>query len=395
MRQPRVQEFSQPERVIQSIARSTRAVVAMLILALLIWLPAGFAAAQQGDSGFTPVSDHAQVIAQGVVELPPEQAVWRTVRERASGSTEATFEARFLGFVFASSGPLLLVDAGTGEQTRLGTGEGALVREGEVQQRSSLANDAVTYLAIELVTSSTSSPAAGTVLETGEPFAAPSGQHDLDLLADTLAVGENLTIPDSSAENLFLVTEGTATLTAPDGETEVLLAGESATFTGVRTVSAAPDSDAPASFLVAIIGPEVLAPTLPPQSAELSPVPGATAVARSGAGQGSITLQVYACPSGMTAQKIDITACANIDEGFAVTVSGPALAQPLTLSDAETTAAGFRWGQLPPGEYEIAETELPAGATSYVLAARGTNGGRISIDTTQPDQSVRIYNFRP
>jgi hypothetical protein len=112
-------------------------------------------------------------------------------------------------------------------------------------------------------------------------------------------------------------------------------------------------------------------------------------------GQGSITIQVYACPSGMTPQRIDITACAPVSSGFEIGISGPGLEQPLTLSDADTTSEGFTWNELPFGDYEIAETQLPTGANSYVLAARGVSGDRIRLDSGQPNESARIYNFSP
>ncbi len=394
MWQTKVRRFSLLERVSRTGTHATCTVSVAVFLVLVLWLPVSRASALQGDPSFSPVSGHAQVIAQGVIELPPGQAIWRTVRERASGPSQASFEAQSLGFVFASSGPLLLVDGQTGEQTRLGIGEGIFVRDGTLQQRSSLTDDAATYLAIELVSSSAASPVGGTVLETGEPFAAPRGLHDLDLLADTLANGENLTIPDSGAENILLVTEGAAAMRSPNGDSEVLLAGEAATFAGERSVSPAPDSYAPVSFLVAIIGPEVPAPALPSQAAA-SPVPVTTTAGEPNAGQGSITIEVYACPSGMTAQKIDITACAVINDGFDITISARELEQPLTLANADTSSGDFTWKHLPLGDYEITETVLPAGATSYILAARGANGKRVSIDSEQPDQSVRIYNFSP
>jgi hypothetical protein len=310
---------------------------------------------------------------------------------------QAQFEVQPLSFVFASAGPLLLVDGTTGQQTQLGSGEGALVPAGTNLQRTSLAANAVNYLAIELVEETAAPPADGTVLETGEPFAAPKGLHDFDLLADTLAPGESLAIPDSGAENLLLVTSGAATATPANGESEVLLAGESATFVGEYLVSPAPDTGAPVSILAAMIGPEIAAPPLPAQAATPPAVVSTSEmpVASPAAGQGSITVQVYACPSGMTPQRIDITACAPITSGFDVTISGPGLAQPLTLSDAASTSEGFTWHQLAFGDYEIVETQLPAGVNSSVLAARGASGNRIRLDAAQPDLSARIYNFSP
>ncbi len=78
------------------------------------------------------------MIAQGVAALPAGDAVWRTVRTRAPLPAEAPFEERPLGFVLASTGPMLLVDQATGEQVRLGTGEAALTLAGTLQQRTSL-----------------------------------------------------------------------------------------------------------------------------------------------------------------------------------------------------------------------------------------------------------------
>jgi hypothetical protein len=383
------------------LVRRFCAVVLALLLTLAVNQAGDIASALRADSAFSPVSGHAQVIAQGVVELPRGQAVWRTTRARAPLPVEATFDAKPLGFVFASSGPMLLVDGVTGEQTQLGIGEGALVRAGAVQQRVSLAEQPVNYLTIELVPADASLSTGVTVLETGEPFPAPTGLHDLDLLADTLASSESLTIPDSGAENLVLVTAGAALVASPDGENEVLLAGESAGFNGERRISPAPDSDAPVSILAAIIGPELPAAAIPNRSATPSPGLTATAVVPSDvAARGSITIQVYSCPSGMTADSIDIAACAPIKEGFDISILAPGLAQPLTLSDATPIGGGFTWKNLPLGDYQIIETALPPGATTYILAARGaagdpTSGYRVSIDAEQPELPARVYNFRP
>ena len=126
-------------------------IVLVIALAFSLFgvIPSG--AARQGDSGFSPASGPAQVIAQGVVALPEGDAVWRTVRTRALLPQDALFEERPLGFVLASSGPLLLVDQESGEQVRLGAGEAAIVPAGTVQQRSSLGAQPVSYLSIELV----------------------------------------------------------------------------------------------------------------------------------------------------------------------------------------------------------------------------------------------------
>src|SRR5688572_15982734 len=83
--------------------------VLLLLLALtlsLIGVTTG--AARQADSGYSPASGPAHVIAQGVVALPTGDVVWRTIRTRALLPDEAPFEERPLGLVLASSGPLMI-----------------------------------------------------------------------------------------------------------------------------------------------------------------------------------------------------------------------------------------------------------------------------------------------
>jgi len=127
-------------------AKSTTPIILLLSLTFSLFAVVPSGAARQADSGFSPASGPAQVIAQGVVPLPEGDAVWRTVRTRAPLPQDSPFEERPLGFVLASSGPLLLVDQGSGEQVRLGTGEAAIVADGTVQQRSSLGAQPVSYL---------------------------------------------------------------------------------------------------------------------------------------------------------------------------------------------------------------------------------------------------------
>ncbi|HET7095289.1 MAG TPA: hypothetical protein VFI22_17500, partial [Thermomicrobiales bacterium] len=335
-----------------------RALTTALILALACSL-AGFArqAGAQADVGFSPSGGHAQVIAQGVAELPQGDAIWRTVRTRAALPADAAFAPRPLGFVLASTGPLLVVDKTTGEATQLGTGEAMLTRDGAVQQRSSLGAQPVSYLSIELVPANAPAPPEGeVVLQPGQPFAVPAGWHDLDLLSDTLAGGDSFTIPDSGAKNVLLVTAGAAAVGRPGGQAVVLLAGEAASFSGELQVAVAPpDSGTPgpaqtASFVVAMIGPQMPAPPAAAQATQ----PTATASGTAAAEAGSITAQVFVCPPGMTAETLEAAACAPAAGEFDVTISGAALQTPLTLNDAATAADAFTWSDLPFGSYTIA-----------------------------------------
>jgi hypothetical protein len=400
-----------------------RALVLLFTLVFSLFGGISSGAARQADSGFSPASGPAQVIAQGVVALPEGDAVWRTVRTRALLPQDAPFEERPLGFVLASSGPLLLVDQETGEQIRLGTGEAAIVPAGTVQRRSSLGAQPVSYLSIELVGVDAAPPAPdATVLQPGEPFPAPARLHDLDLLSASLVAGEAFTIPDSGGTNVVLITDGAANVGRPGGDAAVLLAGEAARFSGELQVSGASDDGGEVqnvSFVVAMIGPEVPPPagiaetSSPPTATGETPAPPteigetpeqsaetAATGTRAATGQGAITVQVYSCPPGMTAETVAAAACAPTVEDFDIIISGEPLQAPLTLGDATAGQSSFTWSGLPYGDYLIAEAVLPAGATTYVLSARDTSGDpetgyRVTLDAANPQLAVRIYNFSP
>ncbi|MDF3043386.1 MAG: hypothetical protein K0Q71_6092 [Thermomicrobiales bacterium] len=202
----------------------------------------------------------------------------------------------------------------------------------------------------------------------------------------------------------------------------MLLAGEAASFSGELQLSGAADGGGEAqdvSFVVGMIGPEVpppagLAETPAPPTA-IAETPAATVATAetpalpaetpavgtpATAGQGSITVQVYTCPPGMTAETVAAAACAPTIEDFDIIISGETLRTPLTLGDAMTDGRSFTWRGLLFGDYLIAEAVLPAGATTYVLSAQDTRGDpdtgyRVTLDEANPELGVRIYNFSP
>jgi hypothetical protein len=201
----------------------------------------------------------------------------------------------------------------------------------------------------------------------------------------------------------------------------VLLAGEAASFSGELQVSGAVDDSGEAqnvSFVVGMIGPEVP----PPPGVPETPIPTAattetpaattataetpappaetTAGTPATAGQGTITVQVYSCPPGMTAATVAAAACAPTVEDFDIIISGATLQTPLTLADATASGSSFTWSGLPDGDYLIAEAVLPAGATTYILSARDTRGDPdtgylVTLDEATRELGVRIYNFSP
>jgi hypothetical protein len=244
--------------------------------------------------------------------------------------------------------------------------------------------------------------------------------HDLDLLSAALVAGEAFIIPDSGAKNVVLITDGAANVGRPGGDAVVLLAGEAASFSGELQVSGAADGGGGAqdmSFVVGMIGPEVPPPAgvaeTPAPPTAVAETPAATTAAAetpaatettagtpAATGQGAITVQVYTCPPGMTAETVAAAACAPTVEDFDIIISGETLQTPLTLGDATADGRSFTWSGLPYGDYLIAEAVLPAGATTYVLSARDTRGDpdtgyRVTLDGANPELGVRIYNFSP
>ncbi|MFN8678153.1 MAG: hypothetical protein U0Z70_17360 [Thermomicrobiales bacterium] len=373
-----------------------------LLIALLVILPPQAAAQEAAEVTFSPASGTAQVIAQGVTPLPEGNVVWRTVRARALPLADAPFEAQPLSFVLATTGPLLLTND-DGAQIQLGTGEAALTPGGTVQQRASLSGQEVSFLSIELVPEAAAPPANATVLQPGAPFAAPGGAHDLDLVADLLGSGESLTIPDSGGKNVILVTDGAATVGKPDGGSAVLLAGEAASFSGELLVAPAPSGGVAADragFVVAMIGPEIPPPALSTTGTAAPPTPASveTPEVAATSDAGSIAISVYDCPPGMTTTTFNAAACAPTNQDFDITISGSALALPLTVGDASAEGDNLVWGGLPLGDYVIAEAVLPLGYADYGLAARGASGNstlgyRVTLDAETPDLTARIYNF--
>jgi hypothetical protein len=140
------------------------------------------------------------------------------------------------------------------------SGDAALVPGGTVQQRSSLADEPTSYLAIELVAVSDPAPPEDTeearVLRLGDSFPAPPGLRNLYLLSDTLRSDETFQIPDLGTTNTVFITHGFASISRPGAEPVALLPGEVTTFSGEFQISVSPGGADTMGFVVAIIGPE-------------------------------------------------------------------------------------------------------------------------------------------
>lgn len=398
----------------------------LVVLIALIALPTGLVTARQLGSGRqSPATGRAQVVTQGVSALPDGDVVWRVVERTARPRAEAPSGQRVLGFILATEEPVLLTNVTpTGEEdvARLAPGESYLVKQGTRQIRASLTDQPTKYISIELVPAADARDTnGGNLLFVSDPFAAPQGERDIDLVRNVLLRGDTATLPDTGENVAILATEGAIDITPASGRGRSLDAGEGAVFAsgdleiapatpsasmagGVRALSSLTSSlqtgsGVEAAYVVAVIGPEIPPkPTaVPPTS---TPVPPATATSTPAPPQlGSISATVYICPEGMTLKNLVGESCQLAEPGYDLALSGPA--GNLGLGDATDYDGAWLWQGLPLGAYQFAETALPAGYETYFVPGSAAVGGSpadgytVTIDPSAPEIGLTVYNFMP
>lgn len=270
----------------------------LALLTLVIATPLGVTTARQlAPISSSPATGHAQVITQGIAELPSEPLIWRVVERTAQPRWEAKAGDRVLGFVLASDEPVLLTnvtaDGAELDVARLGHGEAFLVPFGTRQIRASMTDQPVTYLSLEIVpTSDAAKVGNGTVLYTSPEFTPPPGSRDIDLVRNVLRLRETATLPDTGQSVYILATDGAIDILPSTGEATTLEPGESGIFTGPLEITAVQpasanggqiaasgltatllqDVDTSAGYIVAVIGEEI-----PPVQTP-TPTPSPTAI---------------------------------------------------------------------------------------------------------------------
>ncbi len=395
----------------------------MLALIALIALPVGLVTAQQAflDRN-SPATGHAQVVTQGIDDLPDGEVVWRVVERTASPRTEAQPGRRVLGFVLATEDPVLLTNItedGQVDVARLAPGESFLVTAGTRQIRASLTDQEVTYLTFELVAAEDADDTnGGKLLFVSDEFTAPDGKRDIDLVRNVLAAGEQASVPDTGESVAILATEGAIDILPSGGRGRTLEAGESAIFepgeleieavgttataAGVRaqiatlTNSLQGDDDGNAAYIIAVIGPEIPPPPIQPlpteTATEVPPIEEPEAVT------GSITLYVYDCPEGMTLETLVPEYCVVSRGGYDFVLGGPigevGLAQAIDLGGA------WLWQELPLGAYYLYESILPDGYMTYFIPGSAAVGGSadegysVAIDESAPDIGLNVFHLQ-
>lgn len=346
-------------------------------------------AALQGADAPSPATGHAEVIANGVAELPADSLAWRAVLDTAEPLDQAEPHERALGFTLAGEGAILVNDVDAGTQTRLAPGEAAFVNEGAQQERASLGDDAVPYYRLALVPADQAQEAGDDQLIFGsDAFPAstggdPGSGHDIDLVRDVLGPGEKTTVPDSGSPALVLVTDGA--ITAAGDEQATLKAREAAALSGELTLTN--NGATPAHVVIAVIGPAV------------PPLEG---------GAGTLTLTVKSCPDSIDENALKtaiadddsdtLGKCSAVTADFATDLVDPD-GDERALDDAEAVDEGvYRWTGLANGDYAIAEpSELPDFYSEYLLFTDdGTevDDGTVTLSEDEPEAKLDLYLLR-
>ncbi|MCA9876385.1 MAG: hypothetical protein KC442_01340, partial [Thermomicrobiales bacterium] len=226
---------------------------------------------------------HAQVIAQGVGALPAE-AAWRVVFHSVSPGESVTLPDDGPGFLLVDTGGVVAGVAG--QETLLAPAEALFAGSGNTLV-TSLGDRAAGVFAIRAVDAGQAGDAgSGISVFAGDPFPAPAGARDFDLVRDRLEPGESTTVIGAQAPVLVLVTLGAVSAQDANGASVDLQVGEAATLEGDVVITAA--GQAPATFVAAVVGREVGAVT--------AATPGASPQA---SGAGTVQLAVHACPADL------------------------------------------------------------------------------------------------
>lgn len=356
--------------------RST--LVLALVLAMALLPVAGIVLAWQDGEIFSPASGHAQVIAQGVGEVPSD-AAWRVVFHSVAPGTPAELSAGGAGFLLTDTGGVVTTIAG--QETLLAPAEAAFVDDAAVSL-TAVGNRAAGVFTIEAVAADQAGDAgSGIAVFASDPFAAPAGTRDLDLVRDRLEPGESTTVVGAQAPVLVLVTLGSVSAQAADGATADLQVGEAATLNGDVVITAS--GQAPATFVAAVIGREVGPPAT-------GATPGASPVADA---VGSIQLTVHACPADLRPRDASPETCP-VDQAAALfdlisQESGEDVG-PSRERDGLPT-----WSGLASGDYLLRATEYGEGFGRFAVrglqAAEGTDGVIVPVTAETPDQRLDIY----
>jgi hypothetical protein len=366
----------------------------LAIVAFLLMLVPGFAAVAQRDpaqsNAPSPALRHAQVIAHGVITMPAPAIGWRVSRLRAVPGGRAVLLPGPARFLLADEGAVAVADARGQVMSRLAPGEAAWLPPDTWVAIVSLEKEAVDVVEIALLPAGAEAPNPRTE-QAGPPFPAPHGDaFDIDLIRDVLQRNEESRIPAGQTPSLLLVTHGIVFTALSDGDIVEVREGELLRVEGDVVVSGA--SRAPAAFVVARIGPALPAEVPLRQDRHATPVVAAAATPGAAA---SLTVNVLACPPGMTAATLEPSACASAPPGTMLSLRRATLPVGVSAANAEL----WHWESLRPGRYGLDVDAIPAGFTDFALGDQPCCGPAadftIRITADGPSATRNLFLFLP
>jgi Bacterial TSP3 repeat len=368
--------------------------IALVLACALCSLPGLSLVTRALQSGeiFSPASGHAQVIAQGVAPMPDE-AVWRVIFHSIDPGSAAELSAGGPGFILVDTGGVVVEE---GERSTLLAPAEAAFHASPSSRLIPIGERPTGVFALDLVSPDAADDAAdGIPVYASDPFQAPDGIRDIDLVRDLLEPGESTTVIGNSAPVLVLVTLGALRVEATDGSTASLRVGEAGTFSGDVVLTA--EGQVPSTVIAAVIGRE--APV-----AAVGATPGATPVP---ATVGSVQMTVYACPPLVEPDQASPGRCLRDPEAVALEL---AMDDGAALRDVgpSTERQGLpTWVGLAGGDYILRATSFKEGFDRFYvpgLEGIGGNGAEgfgadvsagylIPISPDTSDFALEVYVF--
>ena len=323
----------------------------------------------------------------------PNEATWRVVFHSIDPGAAAELPTGGPGFILVDTGGVVVEE---GEQSTLLAPAEASFHASPTSHVIPIGERPAGVFTLDVVPPDAADDAGdGIPVFASDPFQAPDGTRDVDLVRDLLEPGESTTVIGNTAPVLVLVTLGAVRAEATDGSTASLRVGEAGTFSGDVVLTA--EGQVPSTVIAAVIGRE--API-----AVAAGTPGATPVA---ANVGSVQVTVYACPPLVEPDQASPGSCLRDpeavalelarDDGAALHDVGPSTEQQglptwvgLASGDYILRASSFKEGF---NRFFVRDFEAIGGNGDDGIGADRSAGYVIPISADTVDHSFEVYVF--
>ena len=323
----------------------------------------------------------------------PDEAAWRVVFHSIDPRGTAELSSGGPGFILVDTGGVVVDE---GERSALLAPAEAAFHAAPAARLIPIGERPTGVFTLDLVPPDAAGDAGdGIPVFASDPFQAPDGMRDIDLVRDLLEPGESTTVIGSEAPVLVLVTLGSLRAEATDGSTASLRVGEAATFNGDVVLTA--EGQVPSTVISAVIGRAA-------PGATTAATPGATPVPAS---VGSVQVTVYACPPLVEPDQASPGRCLRdpeavalelaMDDGAALRDVGPSTERQglptwvgLAGGDYVLRATGFKEGF---DRFFVLGLEGIGGSGDEGFSADGSAGYLIPVSADTADYALDVYVF--